>query len=688
MILQFLTTLSRTTRNVILAGLSIILLYTLLGFLFVPYLLKKEIKKSLDATYQVSSTIDTISFNPYTFELIIEGFNLPDKNKSLFKFKRLYVNLTLLPLITKEIKIQSISLEETDGQFIIFPNGKTNWTVSTPAKADKKNDTKKPWTLTLEKIELINNQFYFSDRTKRTPLDLPMGPINLAASNISTVIGKTSALDNLTLSLGNLGSLKLNGDISLSPPSAKLNFVARNFPLEFASAYLSSTTNLKIKKGVINLDGNLSYKNAQFDFNADSSLKNVVMINDISKEEAISWDSLNLDDFKFKTTPMSLHIKELELVSPVTKIQLKSNGVLNLKDFMRTTDSNSGKDAPKNNSKEITKTKRPFDFLISNLLVSKGNLDFADFQIKPNFQAHIDNINGAIGPISMNAGEKININLEGKVEAAGKFKSNGHIIRGDSSALNLDVNFANIELTTFTPYAGRFAGYEIKKGKLYLDLNYSLQNKRIKGKNNVRLDNFTLGDKVDSEHSTNLPVKFVLSLMKDRKGQIKFKLPVEGDVNSPSFSLGNLIWTALKNMIINIAMAPFDFLSSLVAGGDKLQFIQFEAGKSQLPVDQTEKIDQLSKILEERPELLIDLQGQFFKSDLIELKQKTSQKIEDPATPAELDALKTLAIERAQAIQKALILKAVNAERLYLLSGTGSPDDNNPPQVKLSLKMK
>lgn len=681
MILKFLTTLTRTTRIIILAALSLIMLYTLLGFLLVPFLLKKEIIKSLDTTYKVSTTIEAISFNPYTFELIVSNFNLPDKTKSLFKFKRLYVNLTPFPLITKEIRIQSISLEESDGQFIIFPNNKTNWTVDAPAKpADIKEEKKAPWTLTLEKIELINNQFYFSDRTKRSPLHLPMGPINLSASHITTVIGKTSALDNLTLSLGNLGSLKLNGEMSLSPPSAKLNFVARNFPLEFASAYLSSTTNLKIKKGVINLDGDLTYKNAQFDFNADSSLKNVVIVDEVSKEEAISWSSLNLDDFKFKTTPMGLHIKELELVDPVTKIQLKSNGILNVKDFMRPAD-------PKAIS-EDSKNKRPFDFLISNLLVTRGNMDFADFQIRPNFQAHIDNINGSVGPITMNAAEKININLEGKVEAAGKFKSHGYVIRGESNALNLDVNFANIELTTFTPYAGRFAGYEIKKGKLFLDLNYSLLNKRIKGKNNVRLDNFTLGDKVDSEHSTNLPVKFVLSLMKDRKGQIKFKLPVEGDVNSPSFSLGNLIWTAIKNMIVNIAMAPFDFLSSLVAGGDKLQFIQFEAGKSHLPVDQVEKIDQLSKILEERPELLIDLQGQFFKSDLIELKQRTSQKPETPATPAELDSLKTLAIERAQSIQKALIEKAVNAERLYLLSGTGAVDDNTAPQVKLSLKTK
>lgn len=675
MILTFLSQLTRRTKNIILICLSAFVLYTLLGFLLVPYILKKEIKKSLDATYKVQTSIEAISFNPFTFELSALNFNLPDKKKSLFKFKKLYIDLDVIPLITKEIKIQSIVIEKTDGQFIIFPNGKTNWTLEDKT-SDQKSKTieekKKPWTLTLEKIQLINNRFYFADRTKRSPLNLPLGPINLTASHISTVIGQTSALDNLTLSLGNLGSLTLSGEMSLSPASAKLNFVARNFPLEFASAYLSSTTNLLVTKGTIDLDGRFSYQNTQFNFNADSSLNNVVMIDETTKDPAISWGQLNLKEFKFKTSPMSLHIAELELVDPITKVQLKSNGTLNLKDFLRPGDPN----APK--------SKTPFDFSIQNVKIKKGNLDFADFQIKPHFQAHVDSINGKIGPINMKPDSKINIDLEGKVEAAGKFKSKGYVIKGDNTALNLDMNFANIELTTFTPYAGRFAGYEIKKGKLFLDLNYSLQNKKIKGKNNVRLDNFTLGEKIDSEHSTNLPVKFVLSLMKDRKGQIKFKLPVEGDVNSPSFSIGNLVWTAIKNMIVNIALAPFDFLSSLVGGGEKLQLIQFEASKATLAPDQTSKLDQLAKILEERPEISIDLQGLYQKSDLDTLR--TNLKPEAPVTPEELDALKSLALSRGQFIQTALIERKVNAERLYLLSVAGSIDDTNPPQVKLSLK--
>lgn len=679
MIFNFLSNLTRKTKTIILACLSLLILYALAGLLLVPYLLKKEITKSLDNTFQTKSSIEAISFNPFTFELTALNFNLPDKTKSLLKFKRLYIDLDLLPLITKEIKIQSLQLNGVDGQFIIHSDGKNNWalpkTKSNTQVQDLQNkeNKKSPWTLTLEKIQLENNQFFISDRTNRSPLNLPLGPINLTAGHISTVIGKTSSLDNLTLSLGNRGYLKLNGELGLTPVFAKIKFEARKFPLEFITAYLSNKTNLSVKNGTIDLDGGLNYQNSKITFDANSSLNNVVIIDEITKTPAFSWTTLKLNDFKFKTAPMGVRINEIEVSDLDTKIQLKSNGTLNYKDFMR-------QSPPEVEPKD----KNPFEFSIQNFKINRGNLDFSDLQIKPHFQAHIDGINGSLGPITASNDSKITIDLEGKVEAAGKFKSKGYVLPGEKSDLNLDMNFSNIELTTFTPYAGRFAGYEIKKGKLFLDLNYTLQNRRIKGKNNVRLDNFTLGDKVESEHSTNLPVKFVLSLMKDRKGQIKFKLPVEGDVNSPSFSLGNLIWTALKNMIVNIVAAPFDFLSSLVSGGDKLQLIQFEAGHSGLAIDQANKLDQLSKILEERPELSIDLQGLYQKNDLEVLK--ANQKPGTPVSAEELDSLKSLALARGQTIQTALIERKIDAERLYLLSGSGSIDDTNPPQVKLSLK--
>jgi hypothetical protein len=45
---------------------------------------------------------------------------------------------------------------------------------------------------------------------------------------------------------------------------------------------------------------------------------------------------------------------------------------------------------------------------------------------------------------------------------------------------DLALSFKNIELTTFTPYSGKFSGYAIKKGKLSLDLKYKLSENALR----------------------------------------------------------------------------------------------------------------------------------------------------------------------------------------------------------------
>ena len=84
-----------------------------------------------------------------------------------------------------------------------------------------------------------------------------------------------------------------------------------------------------------------------------------------------------------------------------------------------------------------------------------------------------------------------------------------------------------------TPYSGTFLGYVIDKGKLFLDLKYHIENKKLNSENKVFLDQFTFGKKVESEKATNLPVRLAVALLKDRKGEIHLDLPGDGAHGRP-----------------------------------------------------------------------------------------------------------------------------------------------------------
>src|SRR5208283_3743254 len=76
------------------------------------------------------------------------------------------------------------------------------------------------------------------------------------------------------------------------------------------------------------------------------------------------------------------------------------------------------------------------------------------------------------------------------------------------------------ELSDFSPYAGKYLGYTIRKGKLYVDGRVRIQQRQLDAELKTRLDQFYLGDPVASPDAVKLPVKLCLAIVRDRKGVI------------------------------------------------------------------------------------------------------------------------------------------------------------------------
>lgn len=672
----------------IIAG--ILIFYAAIGFLLVPSVAKIQLKKIIQSKLSVNAEIEKIYFNPFIFEAEITNLKIPSTNeqaaqKNRLDLGRLNIDLQIFPLLKKEIRLKSFMLGNANVDFTIFSDGKTNWETKEET-APETPSGRKPWILRFDRINIENVKLDFSDRTHREPLDLPLGPIYFSATNISTVLDSTTSLKEVSISYGEKGIIQLSGAATLKPLTANVGFKIIEMPLEFLSAYLSDTTILSVKGGTLDTAGTLDYKSANIQMSANANISNLNLTDLSTKKSVISWGSLGLQNLVLKTSPLQVRIDEVNLNKFDGSIILRKDGVLNFKEFMRTNDRAQAKNSKKSDkvaeAKKPAAPKKTFDVLVEKFVIADSRLFFSDQTLRPNFSAQIDNLNGVFSPATSELNKKIDVALSGRVEAQGKFKSKGFFVFTESKPnLNLDVNFGNIEMTTFTPYSGKFAGYEISKGKLFLNLNYTLQRNRIKGKNDVLLDQFTLGRRVESKDATHLPVKLALALLKDRKGKIKFNLPVEGDINSPKFSFGKLIFTALKNLIINVVAAPFDFLKKVLGDGDNLDLVFFNAGTSVLAPDQQAKIQKIAEALVERPGLVIEVQGSYQPVDIVSL-QKTKKK---KASVSD-EELRALAIMRGHLVQKALVAANVEAERVFLLGATKFDKDDKAPRSVLTLK--
>ncbi|WP_413582299.1 DUF748 domain-containing protein [Bdellovibrio sp. HCB288] len=690
-------------QKLLIIGALIILIYTLLGFFLVPWIAKNQIQKFLQTRYGSTPTIGKIYFNPYTFHFEITDFDLPDTAEkttdkiSRLKFETFAMNGDWWKLLRREVHFKYVDLKKAEGQFIIFSKGNTNWELLPDPEADakKKDDSKssgKPWTVTFRRLAIENSGLDVWDHTHVSPLHLPIGPLNLNIENFTTSIGESSEIESLVFSVGDKGRMVISGSANMKPTSADLKLDFQDLPMGFLSAYLSDTTYLRLSKGTLNFQGNLVYREGIVALNGDPVIHDLAIEQEEVELPVLKWKTLIAEKFQFKFKPLGMTVENVNVDGLVTTLALRADGTLNVKEMMRT-----GKKADPAPQSSFTPAGPPaaakqkesapgFQYLVKVLKIENGGLDYSDQQIRPRFVARIHNLNGSLGPISSELGQKMSIDLNGMVEQYGKFKGKGSFItKKPWPNLDFTSSFQNIEMTTFTPYAGKFAGYEISKGKLFLDVKYTLVNHRIKGDNNVFLDQFTLGKKVEGGKQSNWPIKFALAIMKDRKGQIKFKLPIEGDVSSPDFSVGSIVWTAIKNLVVKIAMSPFDFISSLVGGGPELQNIFFAPGQRTLTAEEAVKVSKIAEALKDRPQLALEITGQYQQADLAEMLRSASQGKKNQDFT--VDDLKALALARSNLIMGELNNLGVEPDRMFILAATPG-EAGKKPQVYLKLKEK
>jgi hypothetical protein len=245
---------------------------------------------------------------------------------------------------------------------------------------------------------------------------------------------------------------------------------------------------------------------------------------------------------------------------------------------------------------------------IDAINIEDGSANYADLWIQPHFAVGIQTLNGSILGLSSNPRSRAKVELKGKVDRYAPVH-----IWGETNPLaattysDIRMSFKGVELTSATPYSGHFAGYKIEKGKLSVDIDYKIENRKLTAAHKVVIDQLELGERVESPDAIKLPIKIAVALLKDRNGVIDLDLPVTGSLDDPQFKIGPLIWKAVVNLLVKVATAPFAMLGRLFGGGEQMNYIDFHAGSAVLEPAEHDKLSSLVKALKEKEKLELDV---------------------------------------------------------------------------------
>jgi hypothetical protein len=317
--------------------------------------------------------------------------------------------------------------------------------------------------------------------------------------------------------------------------------------------------------------------------------------------------------------PTSVAIREISLTDFYSRIIVQPNGTMNVQEIIAKEDAGLDNAASEPPAADVPPAPAPADnasqapevpVRIDTVTFQGGKVNFSDQYIKPNYSASLVEIGGRVSGLSSEEGRLADVDLRGKLENSSPLEIVGKINPlAKDLYLDLNVDFRDMDLSPVSPYAGRYAGYGIEKGKLTLNLKYHIEKRKLESVNKVFLDQFTFGGPVESPRATKLPVKLAVALLKDRKGEIHLDLPVTGSLDDPKFSIWGVVWKIIGNLLVKAATSPFALLGAVFGGGEQLSYLEFDAAHFDIPAAAEGKLVSLAKILQDRPGLKLEIEG-------------------------------------------------------------------------------
>ncbi|MBN1383036.1 MAG: DUF748 domain-containing protein [Deltaproteobacteria bacterium] len=492
--------------------------------------------------------------------------------------------------------------------------------IMPPSKSEKKSALK----MRIDELVVDAASISFLDAVPATPVKIVIHPLDFEWLDFSTERDAIGELDLSLILADKKGAVSASGTMVLDPLKADIAMDVKNIAIRLFQPYFHEKVRINITGGALSSKGEISLVmdeqgKPKADFKGVLSVSDFASVDKGHANTFLNWKELYFEGIKGGYNPFSVDIKGISVADFFARVIVNPDGTLNIQNILMTAEGEqiksdakeNGAGAPAEKGAEAEATGGAVrNVKIGEVILQGGTIDFSDGFITPNYRAKMFNLAGSVKGLSSEESSKAQVDLKGNLGSGSPIVITGEInpLVKDLFA-DMELSFKNIELSPMTPYASKYLGHPILKGKLTYDAQYHIDKRKLKADNNIFFDQLTLGDRVESPDALKAPVKLAVALLADRNGQINLDIPVTGSLDDPQFSVWSLVWKVIGNLIIKAATSPFALLSALTGGGEEMSYIEFEYGSARVTDQNMEKIKSLVKVLKEKPALKMDIRG-------------------------------------------------------------------------------
>lgn len=608
-------------------------------------------------------TMDHLKVNILNGKVKIDGFNATedDLKTSFLSFDSLYVQIRLMKLLKKEVRITHIHLTGLDGSVVMTPDGLNFMSIVRRFKKDKpKDDKKSSWTVGLYDIVLKRGALTYADlqrgsswRLDGLKLDVPGFTLGNDTTNAGLAFNFSDGGRLVTKAKYNSQSNRYALDLNLQQVnmSMAMPFVRDVLALSEANGLLS---------GNLLVDGSLS---AITDLNVSGPLTVESFHSQLSDGAPLAdFQRLEVEVENVNPAKKNYHFKNIALTSPDVNFELFKNGTTIARLLKSQTteivedesaestksDKKSKKSKEKktqkrskkndaqsseptdtklhieenvlaaNDSSAVVKSDEPIHLLIDHIAISEGTVHFADHTLFSPFNYMLTGLKADVNGFTLDGQNDVRLMAQlpkgGSVMASWK----GGLSLTKSNQ-NLVLVIKNLAMDQVSPYVEYFTGNTIEGGVLSFSSENSITGGMLNGTNMIDIYQCVVGKKnkeLNAEYA-NIPVKLGVSLLQDLDRKIRFNVPVSGDIRSPKFSYGKIIWQTIANLMLKAVASPFVAIARAAGvNGSELKAVEVDPMQPDFTSKQYDAFSRIVNVMRAAPDsTVIVLTQQFSMED-------------------------------------------------------------------------
>jgi uncharacterized protein involved in outer membrane biogenesis len=435
--------------------------------------------------------------------------------------------------------------------------------------------------------------------------------LRLAAYELSTTPRSRARLE-IDCRIHPGGRLQAAADFSPRPFSAGVDLILENLDLARIGPLVPERLDLAVTGGRLSISGRMIARAAghgplQGDFSGRVVVRDFTSLDRRRSEDLLRWASLEVNGLELGWTPLAVDVADVVLEHPYARVVIDDTGRLNLAALAAGRPPGKPEDAPR--PQEARAAEPPLPITIRRIRVRDGQLAFADQSVSPHYRAHLTAIQASMADLASEPSARATVALKGllngqaPVEIKGRFNP---LTR--EPLLDLALASRDMDLPSMSPYAAKLIGRRIRKGTLALDLDYRLTRQRLEARHEVRMHHLVFGDPVPSKAAVKGPLDLAVALLQDRQGQIRFRLPVDGRIDDPAFSLAGLVRQSLTDLLAKAAASPFALIEGLAESGDPRRLV-FAPGSAAPAPETRARLAALAAAMVDRPVLRLEIAG-------------------------------------------------------------------------------